>query len=69
MRQGIPRGFLLCIKISQLTTAMKKMHPTFLLNLVLSVGSELQEARGPVGSMNQCSLLEESCCKNHIKSL
>lgn len=57
MRQGIPRGFLLCIKISQLTMAMKKMCPTFLLNLMLTVGSELQEARGPVGSMNQCRLV------------
>lgn len=46
MRQGTPRGFLLCIKIPQLITVMTKMHLIFLLHLILTVKSDLQEARG-----------------------
>lgn len=73
MREGMPRGLLPCIRTSQLTMAMKKMDHLLLLNLMLTVRGEPLVARGnsreqepvQVGS----SLLEESCCKNHIKNL
>lgn len=52
--------------------AMKKMDPIFLFNLMLIVRSELLEARGTSREQEPAqvgSLLEESCCKNHIKNL